>query len=459
MDHFDDDPLLAELRELRPTPRPEFTAEFDERAAAGFPRRMRPSTTSLPFALLADRWREASVRGRLMPVLAVALAALVVATGVVALSQSGGRSTPLADSISGTAGAPGSSGVPAEEATSAGAESAAPSHANAPKHGNSHPGYGGGGKSAGETVYEPEVPSLAQSPRKFSKSSGFAEAGKASEAEGGEAEAEGAEETSSGAESGESEAVESEGAYESEPEVAAPSTSRSQERDIERSSDIVLGTKPDEVATAAAKVYEAVHAANGSVLRSSVHSGDTGATGATFALMIPTAKVDDALASISQIAEVRERHDATMDITAPTVSANEELRDSNATIEGLVKELGDAETEAERESVEQRLREERRHHAAIRASLDNLHQRASLSEVSVRIVTSKHANAGPPAKGSSDGSWGVGDALHDAGHILTIAAGIVLIALAILAPIALILLLIWLAARFRVRRLRERTLG
>ena len=126
---------------------------------------------------------------------------------------------------------------------------------------------------------------------------------------------------------------------------------------------------------------------------------------------------------------MRERHDATNDITAPTVGAAEELADSNATIEGLLKELGDVETEAERESVEARLREERRRHAAIRASLDHLHERASMSEVTVRIVTDERRR-GHAADGKDDGSWGVGDALHDAGHILTIAAGVVLIGLA-----------------------------
>jgi hypothetical protein len=228
-------------------------------------------------------------------------------------------------------------------------------------------------------------------------------------------------------------------------------------RDIERSAYVVLGTKPAEVAGAAAKVYQAVHAANGIVLHSQVQSGSSGATGAYFELLIPSVKLDDALSSFSQIAEVRERHDATNDITAPTVGAAEELRDSNATIEGLLKELGDVETEAERESVEARLREERRHHAAIRARLDHLDKRASMSEVTVRIVTDHGAGVTPPSK--DDGSWGVGDALHDAGHILTIAAGVALIGLAVLGPIALILLAFWLANRFRVRRLRERTLG
>jgi type II secretory pathway component PulM len=85
MDRFDDDTLFADLRALRPTPRPEFAAELDHRAAAGFPRRQAPSATAMPFALLAERWRALSPRRRLMPVLAVALATLVVATVVVAI--------------------------------------------------------------------------------------------------------------------------------------------------------------------------------------------------------------------------------------------------------------------------------------------------------------------------------------------------------------------------------------
>ena len=165
----------------------------------------------------------------------------------------------------------------------------------------------------------------------------------------------------------------------------------------------------------------------GIVLHSSVQSGTSGPTAATFSMLIPNRNLNDALAAFSQIGEVRQRHDATNDITAPTVSATEELRDSNASIEGLLKELGNAESEEERESIEARLREERRRHASIRASLEHLHKRASMAEVSLRIVTPRGAGATPPSKGSS-GGWSVGDALHDAGHILTVAAGALLIA-------------------------------
>ncbi|OJU82347.1 MAG: hypothetical protein BGO11_22100 [Solirubrobacterales bacterium 70-9] len=392
MDRFDDDTLFAELRELRPTPRPEFTAGLDERAAAGFPRGA--DTTASVFAPIVDWWRGMKPTRRVMPVLGVALTVLVVATVAVGISQSGGGSSS------------------SEVMTSAMSEEAAEPSA-----------------SAGEAA-------TAAPPRASSSAGG----------------AGGTEESGS---------VEAESMLESAPPAVEAPSAKSAEgaggRDVERSSYIVLGTKPGEVTAASAKIYDAVHAAGGYVLRSSVQSGTTGATGAEFELRIPSAKLDDTLAAISAIAEVRERHDATNDITAPTVSVAEELADSNAAITGLLKQLGEVETEAEQESVEARLREERRHHAAIRASLDHLHTRATMSDVTVHIVTNYGAGATPPSKGGGD--WGVGDALHDAGHYLTIAAGVAVIGLAILAPFALIALIFWAGNRFRLRRLRERTLG
>jgi hypothetical protein len=433
MDRFDDDTLLAELRELRPTPRPEFAAELDQRAAAGFPRRDSRAGTKR-FA----RLRGISLRGRLVPVIGFAIVVLTVATVVVAVSTSGGgHASSIAGSLHVEHGVSSSGAV--EEGASAGAESAE-----------------AGGNRGGTPEFEAESTESFAVPN--AKSSG-----KSAETAKPEEETEGtlhAGEAAGGAEM----ELEEESSVEAEPRAEfAPATNGQVKtrghREVERSSSIVLGTKPDQVAGAAAKVYAAVHAANGIVLNSSVESGSAGATGASFSLLIPSGKVDDALAAFSRIAEVRSRHDATQDITKPTVGVTEELRDSNASIEGLLKELGSAETEAERESVEARLREERRRHASIRASLEHLHKRASMSEVSLRIVTSHGAGAVPVGKGKSGGDWSVADALHDAANILTIVAGVALIGLAILAPFALIGLLAWLANRFRVRRLRERALG
>jgi hypothetical protein len=425
-----DDTLFAELREVRPKPRPEFTADLDERAAAGFPRRADPTRTVTPFTLFADHWRTMSPRRRLMPVLGFALAAVVVATVVIA-SIGGDRggselvvtSATSSEASSGEAGGGRNGHLRTLPAESSGGEEEAAEAAGAEIESESS-AAGGAGVSGGEAI----------------------EARPEEEAEG----------TKHAGEEHEQIYAPATPVIENGPKKSPGVTAG--HRDVERSAYITLGTKPGEVGGAAARVYRAVHAAHGIVLHSSVDSGAKGATGAIFELLIPTGRVDDALASISQIAEVRARHDASNDITAPTVGAAEELADSNASIEGLLKELGNAETESEREAVEVRLREERRRHAAIRSSLDHLRERGAMSEVTVRIVTSHGAGATPAGDGS-DGNWGVGDALHDAGHILTIAAGVLLIALAVLAPIALIALLVWLTNRFRVRRLRERTLG
>jgi hypothetical protein len=444
MDRFDDDNLFAELRELRPKPRPGFAADLDERAAAGFPRG--DDTTASVFAPLADWWRGMSARGRLMPVLAAAATVVVLATAAVAISQSGGGGTNPAENavLSDSEGAS-SAGASAEALESAGGEGAAEAggggghQVHGPRTTNGGAHHSSKGRSTNEMIYEVEVPSV---------ESGAASVG----ATHGPVYGAGAE-----PESSESGAVGGGAELGRLPEKTAETPTH---RAIEQSAYIVLGTKPGQVSGAAAKVFDAVHAADGVVLHSSVRSGSKGTTGANFELLIPSTKVDDALASISSIAEVRARHDQTADITEPTVSTAEELADLNASIEGLLKELGDVETEAERESVEARLHEERRRHAAIRGSLDRLRRRAAMSEVTVRIVTSKQAGAHPaPGAGGSDDGWGVGDALHDAGNILTIAAGVILVGLAILAPIALIALVFWAANRIRVRRLRERALG
>jgi Domain of unknown function (DUF4349) len=440
MDRFDDDTLLAELREIRPEPRPEFAAELDEWAAAGFPRRdPRPSPN--PFARLAAWFRGKSARAMLVPAVGLAITVLAVAGVVVAVSSNGGSGGNLMTSAMSEES--GGAGAVETESTEAGSEEAGEAVEEAPEQAE-------GTMHSGERVHNAQ-----KSEKSSSKNAGAAAA--PTEAEGT---------LHAGEESSEEAAEAEESSVEEEPRAEfAPATGATGKiktlghRDVERSSSIVLGTKPDQVASAAAKVYAAVHAAGGIVLNSSVESGSTGSSGASFSLLIPSGKVDDALAAFSRIAEVRSRHDATQDITKPTVGVTEELRDSNASIEGLLKELGSAETESERESVEARLREERRRHASIRASLEHLHKRASMSEVSLRIVTGHGAGAVPVGKGKSGGDWSVGDALHDAGHILTIVAGVALIGLAILAPFALIALILWSLNRFRVRRLRERALG
>lgn len=232
-----------------------------------------------------------------------------------------------------------------------------------------------------------------------------------------------------------------------------PYASDAKHRDVERGAEMVLGTEPAEVGDDAGKVLETVHQYDGIVLNSSVRGGSEGDAGARFDLLIPSAKLSDALAAFSGIAEVRSRHEASNDITAPTNTIGAGLQDSHARIDGLLNQLADSETEAEREAVEAQLRGERRHAAALKSQLSSLQRRANLSHVSLRIESSE--SQAP----SAGGGWDVGDAFHDAGQILAVAAGVAIVGLAILGPIALIALLVWLGNRAWVRQRRERALG
>jgi hypothetical protein len=229
----------------------------------------------------------------------------------------------------------------------------------------------------------------------------------------------------------------------------AAATSGRAHRDIERSAEIGLLADPADVADDSAAVFSAVHDAHGIVLHSTTTSGKR--AGANFDLLIPSAQLGDALAAFSAIDEVRTRHEATEDITAPTVDASEKLRDSRARIDGLLGQLAAAETETEMNVIEAELARERHRAASLRAQLDMLEQRTDFSRVSVKIETGGSST-------DSGNSWGIGDAFGDAGHILGIAAGITLIGLAVLTPLALIALLAWLAHRAWVRTQRQRAL-
>jgi hypothetical protein len=379
--HRDEVDLSAELRALRPTPRPEFTAELDARADAGFPQASRPPSSNT--GRMSERLRalghvpallRAAPRRRvLVPAGAAAAAAIAVATALV-LTSEGEPTSDIAQTLShSSTQSNDSSGVQFSEAP---------------------PVKGKSDAAAGRAEGTPSAAGALPAPGPYA--SGIAH------------------------------------------------------RDIERSAEIVLGTDPSGVRGAAAKVFETVHAYHGIVLRSSISDGREGQAGATFELLVPSGRLGDAMAAFSAIADVRSRHESSLDVTAPTIGLRERLRDARAKVAGFLAAVSEAETEAERETAEAKLRSARRHVARLQARLATLQRRTHLSSVSLRIESGGTASDG--------GGWGIGDALGDAGRILGVAAGVSLVGLAILAPPILIVLLAWLARRAWLRRRRERAL-
>jgi len=398
----DDPDLAAELRALRPLPRLEFVAELDRRAEAGFPRR-KGGSASL-FERAAARLRATPPRRLMAPAIGSALVALVAATAIVATSTSEKTSSLSFRSEN-----------PNEVSSSPSVESAVGTTTREPKHAQ-------GGGSAG-------IPSELQ----FSESAPTVRG------------------QSRPSESATTEVLE---ALSSNARGTGPFASHARHRNIERAAQIVLGADPADVRGDAAKVFDAIHAADGIVLRSSIHDGAAGQAGAYFDLLIPSGKVGDMLAAFSSIDEVRSRHESTQDITAPTISTGEKLRDSRAKIEGLLAQLATTTTDAERAAVEAELRAERARAAALRSRLSDLSRRANLSRVSLRIETGETSGSG-----STGGAWSIDNGLHEAGRILAIAAGVTVVGLAVIAPLALLFLIAWLAHRAWIRSRREQALS
>lgn len=386
--------LATALAELRPAPRADFTAELDALVASGF---QRSGFGSFPFAALGTHLHHLTPRRIFVASGGAALAAIAIATVVVAGIDSESESRPVA----------------------LGQQAATGRHAANPP-----------------VQFSKEIP---VAPSRAAESSAGSKGANSSA---------GPETQSAEALSEYSTSLPDSNATVPLSRALRSSSDRLAHRDIERSAEIGLLAEPADVADDSAQVFSAVHDANGIVLRSTTTAGRH--AGARFELLIPSARLGDALAAFSAIDEVRSRHEATADITAPTVTASEQLRDSRAKIDSLLAQLSAAETESESEAIERELRFERRHAAGLRAQLDKLNQRADFSRVSLKIETG--------ASEADSNSWGIDDAFGDAGRILGVAAGITLIVLAVIAPIALILLLAWLAHRLWLRTRRERAL-
>ncbi len=224
-------------------------------------------------------------------------------------------------------------------------------------------------------------------------------------------------------------------------------------RKVQRTADIVLSVPADDLQSTSDGVIRTVDRFGGIVSTSSISSDDSTGGEATFALRIPTDKLDDALAALSKLGHVASRSQNLVDITGSFTSVQDRLSDARAERRGLLKALGQATTQAHIDSLKLRLRIVRSQIARLNGDLDSLRRRADLSTVNVTVRGDGSKSEGGP--GSGGGSWSPGDAARDAVRVLEVIAGVLLIALAILAPLGILALLGALGVRATRRRRRE----
>jgi Domain of unknown function (DUF4349) len=213
----------------------------------------------------------------------------------------------------------------------------------------------------------------------------------------------------------------------------------------ELSASLGLSTDADQLQQAADGVVEVTNRYDGFVDSSDVRVGGR-QSHASFSLRIPATDLRDALDDLSGLGRVTLRDEASANVTGAYVDAGKAHREARAKVDSLLAQLRDASSPSEAAAIRQQLVPARQQLAAARAALRGMKQRVTYAPVSVQI------------KADGDGSWSIGDAADDAVGVLEAIAGGLLIALAVLVPIAALLALGWLGAREFGRRRREATL-
>ncbi|MEA2311344.1 MAG: hypothetical protein QOE28_1312, partial [Solirubrobacteraceae bacterium] len=234
------------------------------------------------------------------------------------------------------------------------------------------------------------------------------------------------------------------------PSPADPGSDARRARLQERSAALTLAAPRRDVETIADGVVRVTDSAGGFVATSDVNAGRN----ASFALRVPSARLQDTLARLSRLAHVRARTQSTLDITARAVSLAGRLKELRNERTGLLRALTRATTLTETARIRARLRTVNGQIATAQRASRRVHNRASYASVAVTIVGERTAAAAP----ADNGRWTPSGALHVALRVLEVAASVLLVALAVALPVALLLLLAWLAARATRRHRRERAL-
>jgi len=153
-------------------------------------------------------------------------------------------------------------------------------------------------------------------------------------------------------------------------------------------------------------------------------------------------------------ASVSSRTDSTQDVNGSFVAAGRRLADAQALRTALLKQLAAATTTTQISSLHAQIRDAENAIANAQADLRGLNHRVNFSSVSVTVAATLLA----PVSHGGSGGFTLRRALHDAGRVLTVAAGVALITLAVLVPVGLVGLLGWWISSAARRRRREHAL-
>jgi hypothetical protein len=237
------------------------------------------------------------------------------------------------------------------------------------------------------------------------------------------------------------------------PTLQPPTTGRK----VVQSAQLQLGTPANRIDYVAQEVYDLVGSLNGIVENSTVTQTGGSDGSANFQLSVPSGSLGQAMSRLSSLnyAAVLSRTDASQDITDQYGAAKRALADARALRTSLLKQLANATTTEQIDSLKAQIRDAEASISSDQATVNRLNHQVGFSQLAVQI--SARSTPAPP-RHHSGGGFGLGRAAHDAGRVLTVTAGVALIALAAVTPVALLAALLWWVGAAVRRRRRDQAL-
>jgi hypothetical protein len=232
-------------------------------------------------------------------------------------------------------------------------------------------------------------------------------------------------------------------------------------RKIIQSSMLTLGARARRIDAVAQEIFVVVSAVNGIVDSSNVSSSGGPGASAQFRLRVPSSLLSQALTDLSRLryASVISRTDNTQDVNGSYLSTKRQVAGATAALARLQAKLAAAiaaGAATEIASLRVQIAYEKATLAQAQASLGSLNRRIDFSNLDVSVQAT--TGVGVPPSSGRGGGFGLGKAGHDAIRVLEVTAGVALIALAALVPLALLVALVWWLALAVQRRRRERAL-
>jgi hypothetical protein len=227
-------------------------------------------------------------------------------------------------------------------------------------------------------------------------------------------------------------------------------------RKIIQSAQLSLNAPPQRLDTVAQEVFNVVGAQHGYVQHSTVTASGGPNAYAQFELSVPSGNLAQAMSQLSQLryASVMTRTDATQDVNDQYVGDLRRLADDKTLRTTLLKRLAQAVTTEQIDSLNQQIHDADQSITADQNTLNKLNHQVNFTQIQVTIngaVIAEHHK-------QKSGGFTLGKAGHDAGRVLTVAAGVALITLAALLPVALLVALGWWVVSVTRRRRREQAL-